>query len=76
LPERVRVLTERAAAIEYPIEAVLEMAIASFLDTKALNFAGCLLFVTSGIIFGIGFAGAGIKMWSATSKQLLRKLSA
>jgi hypothetical protein len=27
-----------------------------------------LLFVTSGIIFGIGFAGAGIKMWSATSK--------
>jgi hypothetical protein len=27
-----------------------------------------LLFVTSGIIFGIGFAGAGIKVWSATSK--------
>jgi hypothetical protein len=27
-----------------------------------------LLFVTSGVIFGIGFAGAGIKVWSATSK--------
>jgi hypothetical protein len=27
-----------------------------------------LLFVISGIIFGIGFAGAGIKVWSATSK--------
>jgi hypothetical protein len=24
-----------------------------------------LLFVTSGVIFGIGFAGAGIKVWSA-----------
>jgi hypothetical protein len=28
-----------------------------------------LLFVASGVIFGIGFAGAGIKIWSATSKQ-------
>jgi hypothetical protein len=28
-----------------------------------------LLFVISGVIFGIGFAGAGIKIWSATSKQ-------
>ncbi|NJR53009.1 MAG: hypothetical protein HC780_29075 [Leptolyngbyaceae cyanobacterium CSU_1_3] len=27
-----------------------------------------LLFIISGIIFGIGFAGAGIKVWSATSK--------
>lgn len=34
-----------------------------------------LLFVISGIIFAIGFAGAGIKMWSATSKQLLREPS-
>ena len=31
-----------------------------------------LLFVISGIIFGISFAGAGIKIWSATSKQLSR----
>jgi hypothetical protein len=42
LPERIRVaLIERAAEIEYPIEAVVEMAIASFLDTEALGFADC-----------------------------------
>lgn len=27
-----------------------------------------LLFITSGVIFGISFAGAGIRVWSATSK--------
>ena len=27
-----------------------------------------LLFVMSGVIFGIGFAGAGMKIWSSTSK--------
>jgi hypothetical protein len=27
-----------------------------------------LLFVISGVIFGIGFAGAGMKIWSSTSK--------
>ena len=26
------------------------------------------LFIASGVIFGIGFAGAGIKIWSATSR--------
>jgi hypothetical protein len=42
LPERIRTaLLERAAEIEYPIEAVIEMAIASFLDTEALGFADC-----------------------------------
>ena len=42
LPERIRAaLIERAVEIEYPIEAVLEMAIASFLDTEALGFADC-----------------------------------
>ncbi|MDX2240677.1 MAG: hypothetical protein NW224_08350 [Leptolyngbyaceae cyanobacterium bins.302] len=42
LPERMRVaLIDRAAEIEYPIEAVIEMAIASFLDTEALGFADC-----------------------------------
>ncbi|MFQ4137516.1 hypothetical protein PGN35_014460 [Nodosilinea sp. PGN35] len=42
LPERIRLaLNERAAEIEYPIEAVIEMAIASFLDTEALGFADC-----------------------------------
>lgn len=42
LPERIRVaLIARATEIEYPVEAVLEMAIASFLDTEALVFADC-----------------------------------
>jgi hypothetical protein len=42
LPERVRMaLLDRAAEIEYPIERVVEMAIASFLDTEALGFADC-----------------------------------
>jgi hypothetical protein len=42
LPERIRAaLMTRAAEIEYPIEAVVEMAIASFLDSEALGFADC-----------------------------------
>lgn len=44
LPEQIRTaLIERAAGIEYPIEAVIEMAIASFLDSEALGFADCKL---------------------------------
>jgi hypothetical protein len=42
LPERIRAaLIARAAEIEYPVEAVIEMAIASFLDTEALGFVDC-----------------------------------
>ena len=42
LPERIRdALIARATEIEYPIEAVIEMAIASFLDTEALGFVDC-----------------------------------
>jgi hypothetical protein len=42
LPERIRfALIDRATEIEYPIEAVVEMAIASFLDTEALGFIDC-----------------------------------
>jgi hypothetical protein len=42
LPDRIRVaLLARASEIEYPIEAVVEMAIASFLDSEALGFADC-----------------------------------
>jgi hypothetical protein len=42
LPERVRTaLVDRAAEIEYPVEAVVEMVIASFLDTEALGFVDC-----------------------------------
>ena len=42
LPERIRLaLVARAAEIEYTIETVVEMAIASFLDSEALGFADC-----------------------------------
>jgi hypothetical protein len=42
LPERIRsAMIDRANEIEYPIEMVVEMAIASFLDTEALGFADC-----------------------------------
>jgi hypothetical protein len=34
-------LIARANEINYPIEAIIEMAIASFLDTEALSFADC-----------------------------------
>ncbi|MCA2716610.1 MAG: hypothetical protein PX638_11590 [Microcystis sp. M53599_WE4] len=36
-------LIARATEIDYPVEAILEMAIASFLDTEALSFADCKL---------------------------------
>jgi hypothetical protein len=42
LPERIQeALIARATEIEYPVEAVIEMAIASFLDTEALDFLDC-----------------------------------
>ena len=42
LPEQLRAaMIARAVEIEYPIEAVVEMAIASFLDSEALGFADC-----------------------------------
>lgn len=42
LPERIRkALVARATEIDYPVEAVVEMAIASFLDSEALGFADC-----------------------------------
>ncbi|NCJ08008.1 hypothetical protein GS597_16140 [Synechococcales cyanobacterium C] len=42
LPEQIQeALVARASEIEYPIEAVIEMAIASFLDTEALGFVDC-----------------------------------
>lgn len=34
-----------------------------------------LLFAISGVLFGIGFSGAGFKLWSVTSKQPQRKPS-
>jgi hypothetical protein len=42
LPKRIRsAMIAKASEIEYPIEAVVEMAIASFLDTETLGFADC-----------------------------------
>jgi hypothetical protein len=42
LPERIRIaIVARATEIEYPIEAVIEMAIASFLDPEAVGFVDC-----------------------------------
>lgn len=42
LPERIKTaIIARAKEIDYPIEATLEMAIVSFLDTEAISFADC-----------------------------------
>ncbi|MEB3337543.1 MAG: hypothetical protein VKJ46_08785 [Leptolyngbyaceae bacterium] len=42
LPERIRkALITRAAEIEYPIEAIVEMALAGYLDSEAISFADC-----------------------------------
>jgi predicted nucleic acid-binding protein len=44
LPDYVRsALEERSIELECPIEGVIEMAIASFLDEEALSFEDCLL---------------------------------
>jgi DNA-binding transcriptional ArsR family regulator len=42
LPDPIRLaFLSRAAAINYPVEAVLESAIAAALDPDALSFADC-----------------------------------
>ncbi|MEO0536818.1 MAG: hypothetical protein AAF215_23525 [Cyanobacteria bacterium P01_A01_bin.123] len=42
LPDNIREAFERRAVdIEYPVEAVLEMALAGFLDSECLNFSDC-----------------------------------
>jgi hypothetical protein len=41
-PEHIRSAFERRAKeIDYPVEAVLEMAIAGFLDGESLSFVDC-----------------------------------
>jgi hypothetical protein len=41
-PDHIREAFERRAKdIDYPVEAVLEMAIAGFLDGEALSFVDC-----------------------------------
>lgn len=42
LPTQIKEAFERRAAeIEYPVEAVLEMALAGFLDSESLSFTDC-----------------------------------
>jgi hypothetical protein len=42
LPERIKAaVIARAAEIDYPVEAVLEMAIAGYLDPHAIGFVDC-----------------------------------
>ncbi|TAG90829.1 MAG: hypothetical protein EAZ09_17920 [Oscillatoriales cyanobacterium] len=44
LPDYVKVaLMEKATQLECSLEAAIEMAIASFLDSEALSFEDCLL---------------------------------
>ena len=42
LPERIQAaFIAHTTEIEYPVEAVIEMALASYLDTEALSFSDC-----------------------------------
>ncbi|MCU0569560.1 MAG: hypothetical protein MUF49_23660 [Oculatellaceae cyanobacterium Prado106] len=42
LPDKIKLgLQTYAAEIDYPLEAVIEMAIASFLDEDSMTFVGC-----------------------------------
>lgn len=42
LPEKIQLgLRTYAAQTNFPVEAVIEMAIAGFLDADAVNFPGC-----------------------------------
>jgi hypothetical protein len=42
LPDRIQqAILSRATEINYPIEAILEMAIAGYLDSEAIGFADC-----------------------------------
>jgi predicted transcriptional regulator len=42
LPDRItKALVDRAAEIDYPVEAVIEMALAGYLDREAIGFADC-----------------------------------
>jgi hypothetical protein len=44
LPEYIKsALLEKSAELECPLEATIEMAIASFLDEEAFSFEDCLL---------------------------------
>jgi hypothetical protein len=49
VPEKIKTaLTAYAAELDYPVEAVIEMAIAGFLDEDALTFADCQPMTSNG----------------------------
>jgi hypothetical protein len=42
LPERIRTAyIDRAAEINYPVEALVEMALAGYLDSESIGFVDC-----------------------------------
>lgn len=42
LPERIKqAFMNRAAELDYPVEAVIEMALAGYLDSESIGFADC-----------------------------------
>jgi hypothetical protein len=42
LPERIRTaFIDRAAEINFPVEAVVEMALAGYLDSESIGFVDC-----------------------------------
>ena len=42
LPERIRLaFIDRASEINYPVEAVVEMALAGYLDSESIGFVDC-----------------------------------
>jgi hypothetical protein len=42
LPERIRAaFIDRAAEIDFPVEAVVEMALAGYLDSESIGFVDC-----------------------------------
>ncbi|MCY7275346.1 MAG: hypothetical protein LH702_16820 [Phormidesmis sp. CAN_BIN44] len=42
LPERIRnAILDRATEIDFPVEAIVEMAISGYLDPHAIGFADC-----------------------------------
>jgi hypothetical protein len=42
LPERIKAaIIARSVEIDYPVEAIVEMAIAGYLDPHAIGFADC-----------------------------------
>jgi hypothetical protein len=44
LPDRIKTaFIDRAAEINYPVEAVVKMALAGYLDSEAIGFVDCKL---------------------------------